>query len=479
MSDIDELKRRSISGVVSYGLRTAVLYVIAVVATGLLGIYLDPAEFGVYYVVLSVIGIFTFLSDVGLAAALIQKKTEPTIEDLRTTFTVQQILAFTIFALAIGLTPLWRRWTFLDTEGLKLLYALAFSFVLASFKTIPSILLERKLEFNKLVIPQIVEQVLFYTIAVYLAAKGYGVASFTLAVLVRSISGVGVIYLIQSWPIGFALVKKSLAELLHFGVKFQANDFLARLKDDLFIVVLAKFIPAHEMGYLGWAKRWSMFPYQFSVNNVVAITFPTYSRLQEHTDLLKRAVEKSLYFIGLVIFPILAGMSIMAFPLTILIPEYEKWQPAVPLLYFFCINIAFAAIANPIINTLNAIGKISWTLRIMTVMTAMTWVATPVAYLLVGINGVAMVSAMVAGISLISYWWLRQVVSLNIWPQLWGSLAATILLIGFLIAGYEFWSWSWLWFGTGIFVGGGVYVLTIVLVQRQKLISELKSLRKR
>ena len=93
MNNIEELKRKSVAGVVSYGVRTAFVYVIAIIATAILGVYLDPAEFGIYFVVLSVIGIFTFLSDVGLAAALIQKKKEPTLSDLKTAFTVQQILA--------------------------------------------------------------------------------------------------------------------------------------------------------------------------------------------------------------------------------------------------------------------------------------------------------------------------------------------------------------------------------------------------
>ena len=173
MVDMIDVKKKSVRGVVSYAFRTLALQAIGFVATLLLGYYLSPADFGIYFIVTAVIGVFTFLSDIGLAAALVQKKEEPTREDLQTTFTVQQGLAFTIFGATILLTPFWKTYANLDTEALWLLYALGFSFVLASLKTIPSILLERKLEFTKLVFPQIIENVLFYSIAVALAASGF------------------------------------------------------------------------------------------------------------------------------------------------------------------------------------------------------------------------------------------------------------------------------------------------------------------
>lgn len=476
MDNLEDVKKKSIAGVVSYSLRTGMVYVIALIATLLLGVYLDPGEFGIYYIVLSVIGIFTFLSDVGLAAALVQSKTDPTDEDLATTFTVQQMLAVGICLLILLLTPVWQKYTRLDQQGLWLLYALGFSFVLASLKTIPSIILERQLQFNKLVIPQVIEQLLFYIVAVVLAMKGYGVTSFTLAVLLRSSAGVVTIYMLQPWKIRVGISKKSLHRLLKFGFKFQANDLLARLKDDLFIVILAKFVGPVQMGYLGWAKRWSMFPYQFSVSNVVAITFPTYSRLQEHKKVLARALEKSIYFITLIIFPVLMGMSVMAQPLTELIPDYQKWQPALPLLYFFCLNIAFAAVANPIINTLNALGDINKTLKLMIGMTTATWIISPIGFYVWGINGIAIVSAMVAGLSLFSYLPISNVLTISLFRQIRSQLAASILM-GLLV--WQIQQMIKVNLFTFVFLcalGGILYMLLMIITDFNRLKMELKSL---
>ena len=429
MTDVYEIRRKSIAGVFGYALRTIFLQIIGLVATALLGYYLNPEEFGIYFIVTAVVGLFTFLSDIGLAAALVQKKDEPTTDDLRTTFTVQQGLAVLIFVVVVALTPLWKTQHGLGQEGIWLLYALAFSFLLASLKTIPSILLERRLEFNKLVLPQIFENLVFYATTVILAAQGFGVRSYTVAVLLRGVVGIIVMYFLQRWQIGFAFSRTSFRALLKFGAKFQLNDLLARLKDDLFIVVLARFIPAAEMGYISWAKRWSMYPYQVSVNSVMAVTFPTYSRLQEHKEILKRAIEKSLFFIALVIFPVLAGMSITAMPLLEMIPRYIKWAPALPSLYFFSVNIAWAAISTPLTNTLNAIGKIDSTLKLMVMWTALTWTLTPVAIILFGFTGVALASAVIACSSVVTVYMVKKYVPIEVLPQVWRQTVASLVLL--------------------------------------------------
>ena len=55
------------------------------------------------------------------------------------------------------------------------MWALAFGFFLASLKTIPSVLLERDLKFEFLVLVELAETLIFYLIAVALAWRGFGV----------------------------------------------------------------------------------------------------------------------------------------------------------------------------------------------------------------------------------------------------------------------------------------------------------------
>ena len=157
------------------------------------------------------------------------------------------------------------------------------------------------------------------------------------AILARSVIGLIVMWFIQPWKVGLAWNKDSLKMLLGFGVKFQLNDFLARIKDNLFYLVLGLFLPLNEFGYINWARQWSMYPFNLTVQNVMAVTFPTFSRLQGHQAALKQAIEKSLFFITAAIFPLLVGMCLFIWPLTVIVPSFTKWQPAVFIFVLFYI----------------------------------------------------------------------------------------------------------------------------------------------
>ncbi len=472
--EVSNIKNKSIVGVIAYTLRTFFLQIISLVATLLLTAFLQPEEFGVFILVTALVNLFTFLSDIGLAASLIQKKSKPTDKDLFTTFTVQQILSIVIFSTIVALTPFWRKSFGLDSAGIMLMYSLGFSFILSSFKTIPSILLERKLEFNKLVLPQIIENIFFYSSAVFFAWKGWGVTSYSIAVMLRGISGLIAMYVIMPWRPKVLISKQSLKGLLKFGVPFQVNDLLARAKDDLLIVVLKKFISVAELGFLGWAQRWSLFPFRFTVDSVIRVTFPAYSRLQKDKQHLKIAIEKSLFFITLIIFPLLIGMSVMARPLTMVIERYQKWQPALPALHLFIINVMWSSISTPLTNAINAIGKISITLKLMIMWTSLTWLLTFPAVARFGFIGAALASAMVSCTSIITIIIVKKIVNIQVLSSIGKQLLASIIMGAVIYGLRDYFNTSVPRFVLGILFGGSVYGLSIYLLMPTRLIAEVK-----
>ncbi|HEX9817544.1 MAG TPA: oligosaccharide flippase family protein, partial [Patescibacteria group bacterium] len=425
--EIASIKQRSVTGALSYFFRTALLQVIGLASVLVLSAFFRPEDFGIYGFVIQIIGLLIFFSDIGLAAALVQKKQEPNQGEYRVTFTLQWLLSWLI-VLAIGLI-LSTGWIQQKTgsAGAWVLLSLGVSFPLATLKTIPSIRLERKLLFNKLIIPQIFEQLVFHAILIALAWRGMGVLAYAYAVIARSIIGVIVMWLIEPWPgIGLWWNTKVLKSLLSFGVKFQLNDFLARIKDQLFFLGLGAFLPLDQFGYIQWAKNWSQYPYNLTVQNVLAITFPTYSRLQSRPDLLKKAIEKSLFFISLAIFPILTMMSVFIWPLTQVVERYRQWEPAVLSFILFTLSIGWAALSTPLVNTLNAIGKINKTLKLMTLWTGLTWVITPLLLWKMGYNGVAWAALIISFTSVLSIRMVKKYVPIVIISQVKLALLGSI-----------------------------------------------------
>lgn len=398
---------RSIRGVFAFISRSFVIQVISFARDVLLTILLSPAIFGVFYIVESIMAMLAYFSDIGLAGALIQKKEEVTGEDLATTFTIQQIIVLTLVGIVLVFLPQISMLFHLEKEGVFLLQAFIAAFFLSSLKTIPSVILERRLEFGKFVIPQVVETLFYSVVVVVLALKGFGINSFSYAVLARGLSGLIAMYIICPWRIHVGFSKESASKLLHFGIPLQVNSILALIKDNLLILFLGTVLSKDQVGYIGFAQKWAFTPLRLMMDNVIRVTFSSFSRLQHEKVLLGKAFEKSLFVSALVVYPSLVGLSILAPYLVDIIPKYQKWDPALLSLTFFCINAAFAVVLVPLTNVLNAIGKIKITLYLMIFSTIAIWVLTPISLPLFGFNAVAAVSAIV-NLSVIGVWYVSR-----------------------------------------------------------------------
>ncbi len=412
--DIASIKQRSIKGIFALTSRTFIIQIISFAANFILTVFLSPAVFGVFFVVSAAIAFLSYFSDIGLAAALIQKKDSIKDEDLKTTFTIQQVLVVTVVVLALVFSNKIGNFYNFGSEGVFLFQALAISFFLSSLKTIPSIILERNLNFEKLVIPQIVETLFFNVVVVVLAIKGFGISSFTYAVLARGISGLITIYIISPWRIRLGFSKASASKLLSFGFPFQLNSLLALIKDDLFIAYLGKVLPIAQVGYIGFAQKWAFTPLRLIMDNVIRITFPSFSRLQDEKDILKKAIEKSIFAASFLIFPSLFGLVILSPFFVNLIPKYIKWEPALISLAFFSLNAGLSSISTPLTNALNAIGKIRVTLYLMVFWTIATWVITPIFIAMYGFNGVSYASALIALSVVIVIYLVRRYVKFDV-----------------------------------------------------------------
>lgn len=465
-----EIKTRSIKGIIALSSRTLVLQVVAFVATFCLTILLSPEEYGIFFLISALINFFTYFSDVGLAAALIQKKKKLNDNDLNTTFLIQQFLVLSLVGLAFLAAPLVGRWYGLSSAGVWLFRALAFSLLLSSLKTIPSVILERKLLFNKLVLPQVFETLGFYLVAVFLAWRGFGVVSFVYAVLARGILGLVAIYILVPWRPRLSFDWRVAKKLFSFGVPFQLNSLLALIKDDLLTAFLGKVLPLAKVGYIGWAQKWAYFPFRIISDNLIRITFPVYSRLQKYPGKLKAAVEKSIFATSLLLFPIAVGLVVLSDRLVAIIPRYTKWQPAIFSLKIFALCAAIAAISTPLINTLNSLGKIKISLRFMILWTVLTWVLVPGLVLKFDYHGVSLALFLVALSSLLILPKISRILNIRLGKDLVKTILASVLMGGFLAFSNRFLK---LTIG-GLFfqaiLGAGFYFLITWLINKRRLL---------
>ncbi len=473
--DVDTISKKAVRGAFSLTLRRVALLGLNFITINLiLAKILPVSTIGIFNIANSILAFFTFFSDIGLAAALIRKQ-NLTTEDLKTTFTIQEILAFFITALIIFFAPQLAGIYNLEIDSIWLIRALAVGFFLTSLKVVPLVLMERNLNFGRLVWVEVLETIVFNALLIILSLMNFGIAAFSYSSIARSIAGTVAIYLIAPWQLAVGFSKAAAKELLNFGVPFQLNSLLALLKDRLVPLVIAKIVGTTGVGYITWSQNIAFIPLEI-MNIMTRVTFPAFSRLQDDQVALKQTLEKSLFLTGLFLYPMLAGILALA-PSIVTHVVSVKWQPALPLIYLFAITTFWATLSTPFTNFLNAIGRIGVTLKLMIMWTVLEWVLAPILTYFFGFLGMGLNSALISFTSVIPIIVIKKIIKVEIFGNIWQSfLSSTIMGLAVFLLAHSF-SNNFLTVLVMVPIGGLFYLGLMLLFARDRILIYLKGAR--
>ena len=471
---LDTVKERAVKGVVALTGRYFVLYLITLIAQGFLGAFLTAVQFGVFGIVSAIVNFLVYFSDIGLAASLIQKKEKISDNDLKTTFTVQQILVISLLVIIFLNSGKIQSFYHLDSSAILLLYALGGSFLMSSLKTIPSVLLERNLRFEILAISNILESIVYNFVLVMLAWRGFGITSFTIAVLARGVTGLVTLYIFQPWVPRFGISRSSLSKLLKFGIPYQINTFIAVIKDDGLTLVLGKIMGLDALGILVWAQKWIQIPLRVVLDNVSRVTFPAFSRMQDEGENLRRSVTRSIFFITFLTFPAVTGI-VVVFPVIMeSVARYHQWLPAALPIALLSINVLFASVSTQLTNVLNATGRIKITSALMVMWTILTWGLVPYLALHYGINGASLGYALVGISSIAVIIIVKKFIDFSLTESTVKPFLATIVMAATLLVLRHFLPVNLVSVVILIATGAASYIAAILVLVGASLVDDAK-----
>lgn len=480
MGDVkNTIAQQTVQGILALVSRTFVLNILSFGTSLVIYTILAPRDVGIYTAVIAIQRVISFFTDFGFGAALIQKKEDLRREDLTTTFTIQVMLTFLIFIAVFSLQSVLMNFFKLSPVALRLLLALVFTIFLSSFKTIPSILLERRVHFHKLIIPQILESLAFNIILLVLVVNHTGIDSFTWAFLISSILSIPFYYFASPWEIGIGIDRVSLSHL-KFGLQFQAKSVLAAIKDDFLTVILAKILTFSELGYIGFGQRISFFVYRYIVDSVTKVTFSSYARIQEDKRLLKTAIEKSLFFVSSSMFPMLMGLIIVSPYIIMYFPKWHnKWEAALASLTFFSLNALVSSLSGILVNVLDSSGRVKLTLRLMIIWTALTWILTPLFIHFYGYNGVSIASFLVSLTIVYTVYLVKKEVPFEFLRSVYKPFIATLIMIVILFISTQLFVKNFMSLLLSVIISGNVYAVCLYMLAHDELKKDLSKIFKK
>ena len=305
-----------------------------------------------------------------------------------------------------------------------------------------------------------------------LAWYGFGIWSLIIGLLFRSFLGLIVLYWIAPWRPAFALDLTIAKKLVSFGVPFQLNGFIATIKDAVMPIFVGAVSGSAAVGYLNWAVTFSKLPILF-MSDVFRVTFPTYARIQHDKILLKKAIEKTIRFTNLFLFPAVFLLAALAQPIVTIIFT-SKWQPALTAFYIHLLGILIVGITNTFMDSLWALGRTKIAVKLLILFTVINWATSvPLVYLF-GFNGAVIGSVIVLYVSLpLTWYYIYQIVPVSVISQIWPAFTAS--LIAGLIA------WQLNFFATDLFklfliagLSGISYLSFLFLLDRRQLLTDIR-----
>lgn len=322
---------------------------------------LTPGDFGVVAISAVFTGVITLFQDVGMGAALIQRK-DIDEDYLSTSFSVSLIAGVILACMLAGASPL-IAWFYGEAVLRDILLVSSIGFLLSPFTSIHTSILSKGLEFKKVALITLATQGASGVISVTMALLGYGVWSMVLGKILSQPLLIPVVWTVVKWRPKPRIVMKCFRDLFGFSshlLAFNLMNFFARNLDNL---IIGKYLGAQALGYYSVAYNLMLKPLQLISWSVGKVLFPVFSSIQDDPEQTRAVYLKIVRSISLLTFPMMTGLFMVAeeFILTV---YGENWRPAILPLKLLCVVGAVQSIGTTGGVIFNSQGRSDLTLKV-------------------------------------------------------------------------------------------------------------------
>jgi len=331
---MSDLKEKTVTGVYWSLSGKVGKQFIVFVASVILARLLSPFEFGLLAMVTVITNFANIYSDLGFGSAVIQAQKLEDIH-LSSVFWLNILGGTLLTFLFISAAPLVA--SFYEVEILySITIALSFNYVIRSFQIIQRTLLRKELDFKIIAIVDLTSILLASTTAIALAANGFGVWSLVTNSLLTSFIASIMLWYMNDWRPQFRFSWTKVKELLHFSLNLLGTETFGYWTRNLDNLLIGKYLSSSALGIYGQAYRILLFPVSNISGVLSQVFFPSFSKIQDETNRIKKYHLKLTRSVALVTFPLMMGLLGTAEPFVLTFFGYQ-WEGMIPILQVFSI----------------------------------------------------------------------------------------------------------------------------------------------
>lgn len=312
-----------------------------------------PKDFGMIALLSVFIGIADVIMTSGFGTALIRKKFVSRVDEC-------SIFYFNVIAGVILTMVLFCALPyvaeFYQLPQLTLIGRVAsFDVLVTSLCIVPGSLLVRKLDFLTLCKVSIASIVVSGVLGVVLGWRGFGVWSIVAQQLSGNLVYVALLWILTEWrPVaGFSF--QSLRSMFGFGSSFACISLLDVLARKLSSAIIGRRFTTTDVGLYSRATQLEELPVMTIYLAVSRPSLALFASSQDDKADLAYRFRSALTHLALIVFPVMAGLAVVANPLVVVLLT-AKWLECVPLLRLLCAVGVFLPLQRLNLNVIVAKG---------------------------------------------------------------------------------------------------------------------------
>lgn len=466
------LKKKAVFGVILLSVKRVVLQLIFTSSNIFLARLLFPDDFGTFAIVGSVVVFFSVFSDLGLAISLIQRKGVVKAVDIQTAFSLQLFLGILLVVLIFLTADIVSNFFNLGFVGMSLLKIYSLKFLIDPFRQVPQAILERNLDYKKIVLIDVLTTLVGSGSIVFLAFLGFGVYSFVYGQIISHVTSALLLFVFLRWPVGVNFDRRVFLNLAHFGIPFQSQMILGLFYGPLILLYLGKQVGQENLGY--WQFAASISASSMAVSDIInRIVFPLAARVQQDKTFLREIIERSMSIVSATSLPLVSVMLVAIAPIIHFVYT-DKWLPVLPALYLGIVQMGVIAYTGIFGQILLALGKSKVMRNIGFFWAILTWLVAPILIERFNFVGMSLTGLLVSASGIWLFFRLQRAVKFSFWTNFYPYFVLSILAAAtFLMASQVFKGT----FGGLVFAlcaAGAAYLILILILRRGLIFSTLK-----
>jgi len=308
-------------------------------------------------------------SELGMGAALIQKKEDSVAQSMYPTAFISGIIwgGFLFLLMSFLIGPM-AAWFYQEPFLIYLIPALSISVIVTPLSFIHHVILVRKMDFKSLAKILNISAVLAGVVAVVSAIGGAGVWSLVVHQVLSPLLALLFYYYMVSWTPKLIWNKQHFKAIFGFGAYATGTRVFSTVTYNIDNLLIGKLLGSSPLGAYSLAFNLTETLRQTLSKVINNVMFPVFGKNQDNIEKLKNYFLNIIKINAILIYPVMGFLFLFSHEIIFFIFG-DKWEDAVAPIQILSVAMMIHLLINSFTSLLRGIGKPELEMKIIMVLT--------------------------------------------------------------------------------------------------------------